>query len=372
MSLELFPRRAGQPRVLIVDDEPGIRRVLADTFAGESYSLAVAENGRAALEHFLVEGADLVLADLMMPEMGGLELLRRIKSLDDSVAFILLTGAGTMEQAIEALRLQADDYLLKPFNVDEVILSARRALEHQRLVSENRAYQRMLEERVAEQAQQLEHLFLDGLLTIANAVEARDAYTGGHLERVTVYAVATGAELGLDEEALRDLVVCGLLHDIGKVGVPDHILRKPGELTGDETSVMRRHPLIGAAILERSAFLRSAAQGVLHHHERWDGGGYPFGLAGAEISLSGRILAVADAFDAMVTTRPYRGKCAHEEARAELERCAGSQFDPQVVEAFGAALDAGLPAPTGTRYIPVLMERVGAHVKLAQAGSMIL
>jgi response regulator RpfG family c-di-GMP phosphodiesterase len=368
MSLELFPRRAGQPRVLIVDDEPGIRRVLADSFAGEDYALSLAQNGRAALEHFLVEGADLILADLMMPEMGGLELLRRVKELDDSVAFILLTGAGTMEQAIDALRLQADDYLLKPFNVDEVILSARRALEHQRLVAENRAYQRGLEALVAEQAQQLEHLFMDGLLTIANAVEARDAYTGGHLERVTVYAVATGAEMGLDEEALRDLVVCGLLHDIGKVGVPDHILRKPGELTAEESAVMRRHPLIGSAILERSAFLRSAAQGVLHHHERWDGDGYPFGLKGSEISLSGRILAVVDAFDAMVTTRPYRGSCAHEDARAELERCSGTQFDPQVVAAFGAALAAGLPARAGTRYIPALMERVGAHVKLAQAG----
>jgi putative two-component system response regulator len=369
MPLELFPPQAGPPRLLIVDDEPGIRHVLADIFAGGDYVISTAENGRVALEHFVAEGADIVLADLMMPEMGGLELLRRVKALDDTAAFILLTGAGTMEQAVEALRLQADDYLLKPFNVDEVVLSARRALEHRRLLRENRAYQRGLEERVAEQAQQLENLFLDGLLTIANAVEARDAYTGGHLERVTVYAVAAGAALGLGEDELRDLVVCGLLHDIGKIGVPDHILRKPGELTEEEKSVMRRHPLIGAAIVERSAFLRSAAPGVLHHHERWDGRGYPFGLTGAEISLAGRVLAVVDAFDAMVTTRPYRGARAVEEAREELERCSGSQFDPEVVAAFRSALDAGLPAPAETRYVRALLERVGANVKLARSGA---
>jgi putative two-component system response regulator len=360
--------RTGPARLLIVDDEPGIRRVLADVFSGESYTLAQAENGREALEHFRRHGADLVLADLMMPEMGGLELLREVKALDDSAAFILLTGAGTMEQAVDALRLQADDYLLKPFNVDEVLFSARRALEHRRLLLENRAYQRGLEARVAEQARQLEELFMDGLLTIANAVEARDAYTGGHLERVTVYAVATGAALGLDDDALQELVVCGLLHDIGKIGVPDDILRKPAGLTEEEAEVMRRHPLIGAAIVERSTFLRSAARGVLHHHERWDGGGYPFGLAGEEISLPGRILAVVDAFDAMVTTRPYRGERARDEARAELERCAGAQFDPQVVAAFASTLDAGLPAAADTRYIRTLLQRVGANVKLAYQG----
>jgi response regulator RpfG family c-di-GMP phosphodiesterase len=366
MSLELFPPRAGRPRLLIVDDEPGIRGVLADVFRGEEYTLTLAVNGRAALDHFRAHGADLILADLMMPEMGGLELLRNVKALDDAVAFILLTGAGTMEQAVEALRLQADDYLLKPFNVDEVLLSARRALEHRRLVLENRAYQRGLETRVAEQAQKIESLFLDGLLTIANAVEARDAYTGGHLERVTVYAVAAGTALGLDEDTLQDLEVCGLLHDIGKIGVPDHILRKPGQLTEEETLVMRRHPLVGAAILERSTFLRTAARGVLHHHERWDGRGYPMGLAGEEISLAGRILAVVDAFDAMVTTRPYRGERALGDARAELERCAGTQFDPVVVAAFGRALDAGLPAPSDKRYVRALLERVGANVKLAE------
>ncbi|HEY0093893.1 MAG TPA: HD-GYP domain-containing protein, partial [Archangium sp.] len=181
-----------------------------------------------------------------------------------------------------------------------------------------------------------------------------------------VYAVAAGTALGLDEDTLQDLVVCGLLHDIGKIGVPDHILRKPGELTEEETLVMRRHPLIGAAILERSTFLRSAARGVLHHHERWDGGGYPFGLAREEISLTGRILAVVDAFDAMVTTRPYRDERALGEARAELERCAGTQFDPTVVAAFGRALDAGLPAPSDKRYVRALLERVGANVKLAE------
>jgi HD-GYP domain-containing protein (c-di-GMP phosphodiesterase class II) len=170
----------------------------------------------------------------------------------------------------------------------------------------------------------------------------------------------------LDAEQMRSLEFGSLLHDIGKIGVPDHILRKPGQLTEEETLVMRRHPLVGAAILERSTFLRTAARGVLHHHERWDGRGYPMGLAGEEISLAGRILAVVDAFDAMVTTRPYRGERALGDARAELERCAGTQFDPVVVAAFGRALDAGLPAPSDKRYVRALLERVGANVKLAE------
>jgi response regulator RpfG family c-di-GMP phosphodiesterase len=344
-------------RILIVDDEPGIRGVLTDVFGGGEFHVATAPDGATALRLFEAQGADLILADLMMPGIDGIELLRRAKALDDTVAFIVLTGVGTMEQAIEALRLQADDYLLKPFHVEEVLLAARRALEHRRLVRESRAHRSALEERVQAQARELEDRFMDGLLTVADAVDARDGYTGGHLERVTLYALSTAARLGLDDAAARDLLVAGLLHDIGKVGVPDAILRKPGPLDAAEAAEMRRHPEIGAAIVERSAFLRSAVPGVLHHHERWDGGGYPLGLRGEEISLPGRILAVADAFDAMVTPRPYRAGRTHAEARAELERCAGTHFDPRVVAAFTAALDAGLPADTDSPHLRTLRQR---------------
>jgi response regulator RpfG family c-di-GMP phosphodiesterase len=340
---------AVRPRVLIVDDDPGVRTVLCRVLRN-GYDLRQASCGEEAEEMFGREGADLVLSDLQMPGVGGLELLQRFKAQDETVGFIILTGAGTMENAIDALRLQADDYLLKPFNLEEVTLSVERALKHRTLLRENRFYQRHLEERVAEQARELEALFVDALLSLANAVEARDDYTGNHVGRVARRAVATGREMGLEGEALRHLWVGALLHDIGKIAVPDHVLLKPGKLTDEEYEVMKRHPETGAAIMARSAFLRPALPAVLHHQERWDGAGYPAGLRGEEISLQGRIIAVVDTFDAIVTSRPYRPRRSPAEALAEIERCSGTQFDPAVVEAFRRALEKGFPedpaAPT--------------------------
>ncbi|HEV2146060.1 MAG TPA: HD domain-containing phosphohydrolase [Longimicrobiaceae bacterium] len=337
-----FPSN-GRPRVLIVDDEPNIRALLRRALSGDGYELAEAPDAETAYAMLLAHGADVILSDLLMPGMKGTDLLRLAKAHDDSVGFIILTGVGSMENAIEALRLQADDYLLKPFNLDEVSLAVERALRHRRLVQENRFYQGHLESRVSEQAQQIETLFADALLTIASAVEARDGYTGGHVERVTRYAVATGRVLGVGEETLRHLWVAGLLHDLGKVAIPDEILGKPGRLTPEEYGIMKRHPTIGASILERSSFLRPALPGVLHHHERWDGNGYPGGLRGEEISVEGRILAVADTYDAIVTSRPYRERQPEDAAVREIVRCAGSQFDPAVVSAFLRAQEAGFP-----------------------------
>ena len=355
--------RPGRVRVLVVDDEPNLRTVLRIALKTEGYEVAEAEDGAAALEMMPGWAPDVIVSDLLMPRLNGIALLREAKVRDDTVGFVLLTGVGTVSDAAEALRLGADDYLLKPFNVDEVSLSLKRALRHRQLVRENRFYQRHLEERVADLALQVEQLTVDALLTIANAVEARDGYTGGHVERVTRYAVAAGRKLGMRGEALRSLWVGGLLHDIGKIGVPDTILKKPDCLTPDEFEVMKRHPRIGAAILERSPFLRPAVAGVLRHHERWDGAGYPDGLEGEEIPLEGRILAVADAYDAIVTTRAYRDRRTAEAAVEELRRCAGTQFDPAVVEAFVAAMEEGFVQDPSLPAFPVdaLSELVSAY-----------
>lgn len=335
--------REGPARLLVVDDDSGLRMLLARILRAEGHEIREAASGEDALACFSEGSADLILADLEMPTMGGLELLQRVKAIDATVGYIILTGAGTMQNAVEALRLQADDYLMKPFNVDEVVLAVERALDHRRLVRENRYYQLHLEQRVAEQARQLESIFVDALLSLANAVEARDNFTGNHVERVARFAVATGREMGLEGERIRHLWVGALLHDIGKIGVPDDILKKPGKLTAEEYEVMKRHPEIGATIMERSAFLRPALSAVLHHQEQWDGKGYPSGLKAEEISLEGRIVAVADTYDAIVNTRPYRGMQSEEWALRELERCAGTQFDPDVVAAFGRALASGFP-----------------------------
>ncbi|MBB4634830.1 response regulator RpfG family c-di-GMP phosphodiesterase [Longimicrobium terrae] len=336
------------PRVLVADDDAGVRGVLRAMLRRGDYEVVEVEDGRAALDAFERDGADLILSDLQMPRMSGLELLRRIRALDDTTGFIILTGAGTVENAVEALRLQADDYLVKPFNVDEVLFAAERALSYRRLLRENRAHQQHLRERVAEQAAQLKVLLLDALRSLAAAIETRDDYTGGHVERVARYAAATGREMGLSGEDLRALWVGALLHDVGKIGVSDAVLRKAGPLTDEEYAEMKRHPEIGAAIMARSSFLVPGLPAVLHHQEHWDGTGYPAGLRGEEISLQGRIISVVDTYDAIITRRPYRDARTSEEALAELSRCAGTQFDPGVVEAFVRAARNGFPVDPDT------------------------
>jgi response regulator RpfG family c-di-GMP phosphodiesterase len=338
--------------VLVADDDPAIRKALRIILAG--YEVHEAGDGAEALRQLEAHGADLVLSDLQMPTVGGLELLRRVKAADATTAFIILTGAGTVDNAVQALRLQADDYLVKPFNVDEVMLACARALEHRRLVRENRGYQEHLEQRVAEQARQLESLLVDALRSLATAIDTRDDYTGGHVERVARYAAATGRELGLAGEELRSLWIGALLHDVGKIGVSDTILNKPSALTAAEYEEMKRHPEIGARVMESSSFLRPGIAAVLHHQEWWNGSGYPGGLRGEEISLQGRIVAVVDSYDAMVSARPYRDAGSDEGALAEIRACAGTQFDPAVVEAFFRAAQRGFPPDPDT---PVLPER---------------
>jgi putative two-component system response regulator len=348
------------PRVLIADDDPAIRSVLRTIFAGSGYQLEEAADGAEALRRVEDGGADLVLSDLQMPAVSGLELLRRVKARDDTTAFIILTGAGTVENAVQALRLQADDYLVKPFHVDEVLLASERALTHRRLVRENRGYQQTLEARVAEQARQMEGLLVDALRSLAVAIETRDDYTGGHVERVARYAAATGRELGLSGDDLRALWVGALLHDVGKIGVSDAILRKPAALTEAEYAEMKRHPEIGARMMEGSSFLRPGLPAVLHHQERWDGSGYPYGLRGEHISLHGRIVAVVDSYDAIVSSRPYRGAGTCDQALEEIRACAGSHFDPRVVEAFLRAAAKGFPHDPDA---PVLPDRVEAAAR---------
>jgi putative two-component system response regulator len=338
-------------RVLVADDDAAIRRALR-IILGDAYRVDEAADGAEALRRFEEHGADLVLSDLQMPAMGGLELLRRVKAADETAAFIILTGAGTVENAIQALRQKADDYLVKPFHVDEVLLAVQRALEHRRLVLENRAYQQQLEERVAAQARQIEGILVDALRSLATAIETRDDYTGGHVERVARYAAATGRELGLSGEALRALWVGALLHDVGKIGVSDVILRKPGALTDEEYAEMKRHPEVGARVMESSSFLRPGLPAVLHHQERWDGSGYPSGLRGEAISLQGRIVAVVDCFDAIVSSRPYRGASSREAAMAEIRSCAGAHFDPAVVEAFFRAAAKNFPLDPDAPMLP--------------------
>lgn len=325
--------------MLVVDDEASVASLVSKQMRRNGHDCVEALSAEEALDYLADRRFDIVITDIRMPGSSGIELLKGIKAHDPEVQVIVMTGSPDVDLAVEAIRSQADDYLVKPFELGQLTHSVTRALEHQALVRDNRRYRAQLEDRVREQAQQIERLFLDGLSALAAAIEARDRYTGGHLDRVTRYALATARELELDDDRLWNVWLGSLFHDVGKLAIPDAILNKPGPLTEEEYDSMKRHPELGVRIVERISFLVPATRGILHHQERWDGKGYPKGLKGEAISIEGRILAVADAFDAMLSDRPYRSARAEEEAVEELLRCAGTQFDPTVVEAFLRARD---------------------------------
>jgi HD-GYP domain-containing protein (c-di-GMP phosphodiesterase class II) len=247
-----------------------------------------------------------------------------------------------VEVAVSCLAMGAMDYLTKPFHLEEVRARVRQALDKRRLVLENRAYQQGLERRVAEQSRRLEQLHLASLQSLADALEMKDPYTRGHSVRVSLYAVAIANTMGLDEAVVREIELGGHLHDIGKIGVRESVLNKPGPLTEEEYLHIMTHPVVGWRLL--GPLLRDtplALNIVRSHHEKFDGKGVPDRLGGTEIPLVARIAAVADSFDAMTSNRPYRRGLTLVEAQAELRRCAGSQYDPRVVAAFEAAVDAG-------------------------------
>jgi len=330
-----------QEKILVVDDEEAIREVVTTLLEAQGYRCAMVGNGRLAQEQLLRDSPDLVLSDMVMPEMDGMRLLEWLRGHEPDVPVIMVTAMHDLSTALEAMRRGAYDYILKPFEKDQLFLCVRRALEHRRLVLENRNYQRNLENLVEERTTQLREAFSQleqsydhTLEALGGALDLKDAETEGHCQRVTAYTISIARQMNLDPGMLRQIARAAFLHDIGKMAIPDDILRKPGPLTEEERAVMRRHCEIGYEMLMRIPFLRDAAEIVLTHQEFYDGTGYPRGLKGEEIPLGSRIFAVADALDAMISDRPYRRARSIEAAREEIERCAGTQFDPVVVSVF--------------------------------------
>ena len=467
------------PRVLVVDDEKVIREILADFLTLEGFQVTTAPDGVAALERLDNANFNMVISDLKMPNMGGLELLEQIQAYHKNLLTVIMTGFGTVETAIEAMKKGAYDYILKPFKVEEVVHIVHRGIEKQRLISENihlkeiislhelseelqttLSLNQVLDSALSaavknigcdlarihmengstndlEEAARMVHpdappgvdggiLDLDRLLEIvdekhtmiaheqgaaeffrrpptnvsafmavplvarqntigllsvhsctsgtrftegqrklldmlgsrsaaaidnamlysnlqqtfrqtiqglARALEAMDKYTAGHSDRVTVYARLMAEELGEPAARVELITQAGMLHDIGKLGCHAN-LNKPGKLTEEEYEIFKLHPTYGREILEPITFLQPLIPGVHLHHERWDGAGYPLGLKGQEIPFIARILSVADSYDAMTSSRAYRRAMEHSVAVAELKRCAGSQFDPEIVDAF--------------------------------------
>ena len=491
------------PRILIADDEKVIREILAEFLALEGFSVRTAEDGEVALKLLEIEHFDLVISDLKMPNLGGLELLETVREKNDNLVFIIMTGFGTVETAIEAMKKGAYDYILKPFKIDEVLHVVRRGIDKQRLVSENIHLKEMihlykvveeissslsLEQIVstvmnsamkAVQPDLARFLLLDekvrrfleesriqspgfpeeldggeidfdalmerheteksvlahgakadglfrgtppeglscfmavpmivrqraiGLLVVysfspskwftegqrkllslfasraaaaienarlytnlqetfrqtiqglARALEAMDKYTSGHSDRVAIYAHLVAEEMGLEKKDVDLITQAALMHDIGKLGCHAN-LNKPGKLTGEEYEIFKAHPSFGKEIMESITFLHALIPGVYLHHERWDGKGYPLGLGRSEIPIMARILAVCDTYDAMTSDRAYRKALAHKVAVAEVKRCAGTQFDPDVVDAFFRAIEryrqANLESEDARKKIPV-------------------
>jgi cyclic di-GMP phosphodiesterase len=330
-------------KILVVDDEEAIREVISTLLDSQGLQCTTASNGKLGLEAFRKDTFDLVLSDIVMPEMDGLKLLGELRLDDPDVPVIMVTAMHDISIALEAIRAGAYDYILKPFEKDQLYLSVRRALEHRNLVLENRTYQSDLEQLVAERTQQLSIALQDleqsydyTLEALGGALDAKDAETEGHCQRVTAFTITIARAMGVEKGLLRHIARGAFLHDIGKMGVPDNILTKPGPLTAEEREIMRRHCDIGFAVLERIPFLKEAAEIVLSHQECYDGSGYPRGLKGEQIPIGARIFAVADTLDAMISDRPYRKALPISAAREEIQRFSGKQFDPRVVEVFMA------------------------------------
>jgi putative nucleotidyltransferase with HDIG domain len=328
-------------RILVVDDEPLVRNLLAEYLSGEGYLCEVAASGREALQKLGEVPFSLVIADIRMPEVNGLQLLDRITSGYPDVAAIMITAVIDLETAIHTMKQGAFDYITKPFNLDQVVESVRRALRLRQERLDSRKVAQNLEHLVKNKAVALNSALEDlhdqhkvTLEVLVKALDARGHETQCHSQRVQAYTLRLARQFNFTDSQMVDLSRGALLHDIGKIGVPDSILLKPGKLTLEEWDEIKKHPTIGYNILKDVRFLDRVAWMVLCHHERFDGSGYPHSLKGDQIPLEARIFSVLDAFDAMTSDRPYRPAMPSEAARAVLVTHAGTQFDDQVVREF--------------------------------------
>lgn len=328
-------------RVLAVDDELAASKLIALMLSSPAFHCTTASSGEEALVALQRERFDAVISDLQMPGISGLELLTQVRRSYPHMAFLVTTGVDDLEVGVHAMRCGADDYLVKPLRESAIRVSLESALHKRQLELEVENYRQHLEEMVVERTgrlhaalHQLENNYESTLQALGAAIDLRDSETAGHSRRVCRYSLEIARAIGWSEKQLENLARGAYLHDIGKLGIPDRILLKPGLLTVEERKLMQRHVQIGFDVVKGIDFLSEASEIVLMHHERYDGGGYPRGLRGSEILLGARIFAIADTLDAITSDRPYRRASAFEPAREIIRKCSGSQFDPLVVDVF--------------------------------------
>jgi putative two-component system response regulator len=307
-------------RILLVENNIHVRQVLVKTLEIEGYNVLQASDGKTALRYMEQLTPDLIVSDIEMPLLSGTELYKIVRDNPIWVAipFIFLTSNGSPEEIKRGRELGVEDYLVKPIDPDDLV-----RIVHARLL-------RSMELQVA----LIDQSYLETVDVLANTIEGRDPYTHGHVERVASYAQLLAETLGWSQELLRMLAFGARLHDIGKIIVPDHILKKPGRLTPEEWKLMKEHPAAGAKILHNIKHLQATVNYALYHHEHWDGSGYPHGLKGREIPIEGRLLAIVDVYDALTTSRPYHPARPVDEVIKYLSLRAGTHFDPDLANVF--------------------------------------
>lgn len=339
-----------QSKILIVDDDPINLELLERALKRQNYEVIRADNGKMARDTALNTLPDLILMDAVMPEMNGFEATRLIKSdpRTKMIPVVMVTSLNDVEDRVRALDAGADDFLHKPFDRIELTARVRSLVKvkiyHDRLLDHQKALEDAVSKRTAElqhALNQLQDASLETIICLSRAAEYKDEDTAQHIERMSHYSRIVALKMGLEESIASDILHAAPMHDIGKIGIPDNILLKPAKLTPDEWNTMKSHVEIGARILtgSKSPIIQMGEVIALSHHERWDGSGYPRGLAGTEIPLEGRIVAIADVFDALISKRPYKKAMSLDECYVEISRTRGSHFDPDVCDAFFAVTD---------------------------------
>lgn len=329
-----------EKKLLIIEQNAEKRSLLKAFFSGK-YICDEAESINLAAEKIREKEYAVILTPVALPEVNGIDFIPFLRMMSPRSVAIFISNHETAGNTVKAFRAGAFEVIQMPYTLKKIESAVAKAFARYEIQYLKDKYQLHLEELVAERTAELDKALEDievsyrmTLKALAQALETRDFETHGHSERVVTFSLRLGYELGLDKEALRDLELGALLHDIGKIGVPDAVLRKPAKLNEEDWNKMKLHPLHGQKILRNIPFLEGAARIVSQHHEKWDGSGYPVGLRGEDIDIGARIFAVVDAFDAIISDRVYRRGCSYEEAVSELNRCAGTQFDPMIVEAF--------------------------------------
>jgi putative nucleotidyltransferase with HDIG domain len=334
-------RPGKKARVLVVDDEAHVRAMIGSTLERHGCEVELVASGREAEEALGTRDFDLVLTDIVMPDINGIALLERIHAQRPSLPVVMVTAVHDISVAIDSMRRGAYDYLLKPFERDHLIDTVERALRYRQEIEESQNYQQSLEQMVRARTEMLRHAMEDlehsydvTLEALGDALDLKDSETEGHSKRVTAYTIALARAMGIPPTDVKVIARGAFLHDIGKMAIPDEILRKPGKLTPEEQEVMREHCSRGYHMLRKIPFLAGAAEIVFCHQEHFDGSGYPSNLSGQQIPIGARIFAVADTLDAITSDRPYRQAKSFDAARQEILRCSGTQFDPAAVEVF--------------------------------------